>query len=85
MGNFVGKLLRFGSDSPLEQLQKFADIGENLKSAGLGVLNLSDQFEAYQKLRLEKKTAIPYPWAGLNKKLEGLRVYQNKQKSVRDT
>jgi twinkle protein len=39
-----------------------------------GVLNLSDQFEAYQKLRLEKKTAIPYPWAGLNKKLEGLRA-----------
>ena len=39
-----------------------------------GVLNLSEQFEAYQKLRLEKKTAIPYPWAGLNKKLEGMRA-----------
>ena len=39
-----------------------------------GVLNLSDQFEAYQKLRLEKKTAIPYPWFGLNKKLEGMRA-----------
>jgi len=39
-----------------------------------GVLNLSDQFEAYQKLRLEKKRAIPYPWGGLNKKLEGLRA-----------
>jgi len=39
-----------------------------------GVLNLSDQFEAYQKLRLEKKRAIPYPWSGLNKKLEGLRA-----------
>ena len=39
-----------------------------------GVLNLSDQFEAYQKLRSEKKTAIPYPWSGLNKKLEGMRA-----------
>ena len=39
-----------------------------------GVLNLSEQFKAYQKLRTEKKTAIPYPWRGLNKKLEGLRA-----------
>jgi len=39
-----------------------------------GVLNLSDQLEAYQKLRAEKKTAIPYPWFGLNKKLEGMRA-----------
>ena len=39
-----------------------------------GVLNLSDQFEAYQKLRTEKKTAIPYPWGGLNTKLEGMRA-----------
>lgn len=38
-----------------------------------GVLNLSEQLEAYQKLRLERKNAIPYPWYGLNKKLEGLR------------
>ena len=39
-----------------------------------GVLNLSDQLGAYQKLRTEKKTAIPYPWYGLNKKLEGMRA-----------
>ena len=39
-----------------------------------GVLNLSDQLGAYQKLRTEKKTAIPYPWQGLNKKLEGMRA-----------
>jgi twinkle protein len=39
-----------------------------------GVLNLSEQFEAYQKLRAEKKTAIPYPWNGLNTKLEGMRA-----------
>lgn len=39
-----------------------------------GVLNMSEQLEAYQKLRSEKKTAIPYPWYGLNKKLEGMRA-----------
>jgi twinkle protein len=39
-----------------------------------GVMNLSDQFEEYKKLRSERKTAIPFPWHGLNKKLEGLRA-----------
>ena len=38
-----------------------------------GVLNLSDQLTAYQELRNNKKLAIPYPWFGLNRKLEGLR------------
>tara|TARA_B110000503_G_C7125414_1_gene404361 strand:- start:958 stop:1941 length:984 start_codon:yes stop_codon:yes gene_type:complete len=38
-----------------------------------GVLILSDQFEAYQKLRQESRASIPYPWKGLNLKLEGLR------------
>ena len=39
-----------------------------------GVLNLSDQFTAYQELRNNKKEAIPYPWFGLNNKLEGMRL-----------
>ena len=39
-----------------------------------GVLNLSDQFLAYQELRNNKLEAIPYPWFGLNKKLEGMRA-----------
>jgi len=38
-----------------------------------GVLNMSEQLEAYQQLRAERKPAIPYPWSGLNRKLEGLR------------
>lgn len=36
-----------------------------------GVLNMSDQFGSY--LKRERKPSVPYPWAGLNKKLEGLR------------
>ena len=39
-----------------------------------GVLNLSDQFLAYQELRNNKVEAIPYPWFGLNTKLEGMRA-----------
>jgi len=39
-----------------------------------GVLNLSEQFAAYQELRNNKVEAIPYPWFGLNTKLEGLRA-----------
>ena len=38
-----------------------------------GVLNLSDQLSAYQEIRKNKIPAIPYPWFGLNKKLEGMR------------
>ena len=39
-----------------------------------GVLNLSEQFLAYQELRNNKVEAIPYPWFGLNTKLEGMRA-----------
>ena len=38
-----------------------------------GILNLSTQLEAYRKLQTEKKDSIPYPWHGLNTKLEGMR------------
>jgi len=37
-----------------------------------GVLNVSDQADEYFKR--EKKASIPYPWSGLNIKLEGIRL-----------
>lgn len=37
-----------------------------------GVLNVSDQTDQY--FSREKKDSVPYPWSGLNKKLEGLRL-----------
>jgi len=67
LGNFVGKLLRFGSDSPLEQLQKFADIGENLKSAGLGVLNLSEGIGKLVKMGDEIKALKDFPVEAISK------------------
>jgi twinkle protein len=36
-----------------------------------GVLNISDELEDYKKR--PKKVSIPYPWEGLNNKIEGLR------------
>jgi len=39
-----------------------------------GILNLSTQLDAYRKLQSEKKDSIPYPWHGLNAKLEGMRA-----------
>jgi twinkle protein len=36
-----------------------------------GILNVSEERESYKKR--ERKEAIPYPWQGLNEKLEGLR------------
>ena len=38
-----------------------------------GILNLSTQLDAYRKLQTETKDSIPYPWHGLNQKLEGMR------------
>ena len=38
-----------------------------------GILNLSTQLDAYRKLQTEKKDSIPYPFHGLNRKLEGMR------------
>ena len=61
LGNFVGKLLRFGSDSPLEQLQKFAAIGESLNLAGTGVLNLSQGISKLSKLGDEIKSLKEFP------------------------
>ena len=38
-----------------------------------GVLNISDQLSKYISLSKDKEPAIPYPWRGLNEKIEGLR------------
>ena len=37
-------------------------------------MNLSNQLDEYKRLRTEKLPSIPYPWKGLNTKLEGMRA-----------
>jgi hypothetical protein len=61
LGQFVGNLLRFGSDSPLEQLQKFAAIGGGLAAAGAGVLSLSKGIAALAGLGDEIEALDNFP------------------------
>jgi hypothetical protein len=42
VGTLIGKILRFGSDSPIEQLIKLAKHGYNLSILGMGVRDLAD-------------------------------------------
>ena len=42
MGNLIGKILRFGNDSPIEQLIKLAKHGYNLSILGMGVRDLAN-------------------------------------------
>ena len=42
IGTLVGKILRFGSDSPIEQLIKLAKHGYNLSILGMGVRDLAN-------------------------------------------
>ena len=39
-----------------------------------GIMNLSNQLDEYKRLRSETLPSIPYPWRGLNDKLEGMRA-----------
>ena len=86
----VAKLLTPGKAKILRMPEEFKDANDMLRQGRQasyvscfwdakiytpsGVLILSDQFEAYQKLRQEARPSIPYPWKGLNLKLEGLRA-----------
>jgi hypothetical protein len=63
--NLVGKLLRFGSDSPLEQMQKFAAMSDQLKAAGEGVKNLAAGMSVIGKLDEEMVALNGFPWGEL--------------------
>ena len=78
-GNLVGRFLRFGSDSPLEQMQKFAAIGEEIKMAGDGVLNLSTGISKLAGLGEEIEVLDNFPWEKLEdlaKAIEGKAIIQ---------
>ncbi len=67
----------FKDPNDMLRVKKFSDFVSAFWDAKTytpsGILNLSNQLEAYKKLQTEKKDSIPYPWVGVNKKLEGLR------------
>ena len=79
LGNLVGRFLRFGADSPLEQMQKFADIGQEIKMAGDGVLNLSTGISKLAGLGGEIEVLDNFPWKKLEdlaKAIEGKSIIQ---------
>jgi hypothetical protein len=79
LGNLVGRFLRFGADSPLEQMQKFAAIGDQLKSAGEGILNLSNGISKLSSLGSDIEVLDNFPWdelENLAKAIEGKAIIQ---------
>lgn len=79
LGNLVGRFLRFGADSPLEQMQKFAAIGDQLKSAGEGILNLSTGISKLSSLGGDIEVLDNFPWDELEKlakAIEGKAIIQ---------
>jgi hypothetical protein len=79
LGNLVGRFLRFGADSPLEQMQKFAAIGDQLKSAGEGILNLSNGISKLSSLGGDIEVLDNFPWDELEKlakAIEGKAIIQ---------
>lgn len=83
----VARILKPGKARILSLPNDFKDANEMLKQSQhkayvaawwaskvytpSGILNVSEERENYKKR--ERKEAIPYPWQGLNDKLEGLR------------
>ena len=62
LGNFVGKFLRFGSDSPLEQMQKFAEIASPLNVASAAVATLADGIAKLGEMQAELSVLTDFPF-----------------------
>ena len=63
LGNLVGKLLSFGGDSPVEQLIKIGEQGENLNKAADGMGKIGDAMGKFSKIDKKTMEAInDFPW-----------------------
>ena len=72
LGALVGKLLSFGQDSPMEQLEKIAKYGEGIGKAGDGMKNLGEGMKAFGEIKgdtLDKtmKSLKEFPWEQASK------------------
>lgn len=79
LGNLVGKLLRFGSDSPLEQFQKFASISTGLDVSAKAIKELASGIEALGKLGGSIQVLDDFPWGELEnlaEEIEGKAIIQ---------
>lgn len=84
LGTLIGNLLTFGQDSPLEQLQKLADMGDNLMKAAQGVDAIGQAMKGFSGVDKDSMKAInEFPWtkatifaaAGGAMSVNGAKVY----------
>lgn len=63
LGTLIGNLLTFGQDSPLEQLQKLADMGGSLMDAAQGVDAIGQAMKGFAGIDKDAMKAInDFPW-----------------------
>ena len=63
LGTLIGNLLTIGQDSPIEQLQKLADIGDKLNGAAAGIDAIGQAMVGFSKVDKSSIDAInDFPW-----------------------
>ena len=67
LGALVGKLLSFGQDSPMEQLEKISKYGEGIGKAGDGMKGLGEGMKAFSEIKGDTlkdtmKALKEFPW-----------------------
>ncbi len=63
LGTLIGNLLTIGQDSPIEQLQKLANIGDNLNGAAKGIDAIGQAMVGFSKVDKSSIDALnDFPW-----------------------
>jgi hypothetical protein len=63
LGTLIGNLLTIGQDSPIEQLQKLANIGDNLNSAAKGIDAIGQAMVGFSQVDKSSIDALnDFPW-----------------------
>lgn len=63
LGTLIGNLLTIGQDSPIAQLQKLADIGDNLGNAAKGIDQIGQAMVGFSKVDKSSIDALnDFPW-----------------------
>jgi hypothetical protein len=91
LGTLIGNLLTIGQDSPIEQLQKLANIGDNLNGAAKGIDAIGQAMVGFSKVDKSSIDAInDFPWlratafvaAGGAMSVAGGSVYNNSKSNA---
>jgi hypothetical protein len=91
LGTLIGNLLTIGQDSPIEQLQKLANIGDNLNGAAKGIDAIGQAMVGFSKVDKSSIDALnDFPWlratafvaAGGAMSVAGGAVYNNSKSNA---